>query len=583
MPRFAGCERVIRPRSFFRGRLLRRSPELLVNLEPTSRTVIQLIYRKFGNRIQAKDDLLSGLTVALALVPEAVAFAIIAGVPPLVGLYAAFMICLITAIAGGRPGMISGATGALAVIMVGLVKLGNEKGEALGLGDNAGLQYLFLAVILMGIIQILCGALRLGRFVRLIPQPVMFGFVNGLAIVIFQAQFPMFTESPTTPGAEWLSGGSMALMLGLVLLTMLISFFLPKLTTQVPASLVGIIVVSLIVIGFSLDTLVVGDMSKIGGGLPSLVSFSVPLNWETLSFIAPFSFILAAVGLIESLMTLTLIDELTETRGRANRECVGQGIANIVTGFFGGMGGCAMIGQSMINIRSGGRGRLSGISAGLFLLCFILFASPLIERIPLGALTGVMFMVVIGTFEWSSIRILRKIPVSDAFVIILVSVITVVTHNLALAVITGVVVSALVFAWKSAHHIHRESEIREDGAKVYYLHGPLFFGSVSDFATEFSPSQDPEVVIVDLMDSRVWDHSGLEAIQKLAERYRAEGKTLKLQHISANCRQLLEKAGSLVDVIVLEDDPTYIVANLKKSDRTPSARTAKEDEPLLGS
>lgn len=554
-----------------------------MNLEPTSRTVIQLIYRKFGNRIQAKDDLLSGLTVALALVPEAVAFAIIAGVPPLVGLYAAFMICLITAIAGGRPGMISGATGALAVIMVGLVKLGNEKGEALGLGDNAGLQYLFLAVILMGIIQILCGALRLGRFVRLIPQPVMFGFVNGLAIVIFQAQFPMFTESPTTPGAEWLSGGSMALMLGLVLLTMLISFFLPKLTTQVPASLVGIIVVSLIVIGFSLDTLVVGDMSKIGGGLPSLVSFSVPLNWETLSFIAPFSFILAAVGLIESLMTLTLIDELTETRGRANRECVGQGIANIVTGFFGGMGGCAMIGQSMINIRSGGRGRLSGISAGLFLLCFILFASPLIERIPLGALTGVMFMVVIGTFEWSSIRILRKIPVSDAFVIILVSVITVVTHNLALAVITGVVVSALVFAWKSAHHIHRESEIREDGAKVYYLHGPLFFGSVSDFATEFSPSQDPEVVIVDLMDSRVWDHSGLEAIQKLAERYRAEGKTLKLQHISANCRQLLEKAGSLVDVIVLEDDPTYIVANLKKSDRTPSARTAKEDEPLLGS
>ncbi|MAS96344.1 MAG: sodium-independent anion transporter [Verrucomicrobiales bacterium] len=545
--------------------------------------MIQLIYRKFGNRIQAKDDLLSGLTVALALVPEAVAFAIIAGVPPLVGLYAAFMICLITAIAGGRPGMISGATGALAVIMVGLVKLGNEKGEALGLGDNAGLQYLFLAVILMGIIQILCGALRLGRFVRLIPQPVMFGFVNGLAIVIFQAQFPMFTESPTTPGAEWLSGGSMALMLGLVLLTMLISFFLPKLTTQVPASLVGIIVVSLIVIGFSLDTLVVGDMSKIGGGLPSLVSFSVPLNWETLSFIAPFSFILAAVGLIESLMTLTLIDELTETRGRANRECVGQGIANIVTGFFGGMGGCAMIGQSMINIRSGGRGRLSGISAGLFLLCFILFASPLIERIPLGALTGVMFMVVIGTFEWSSIRILRKIPVSDAFVIILVSVITVVTHNLALAVITGVVVSALVFAWKSAHHIHRESEIREDGAKVYYLHGPLFFGSVSDFATEFSPSQDPEVVIVDLMDSRVWDHSGLEAIQKLAERYRAEGKTLKLQHISANCRQLLEKAGSLVDVIVLEDDPTYIVANLKKSDRTPSARTAKEDEPLLGS
>ena len=545
--------------------------------------MIQLIYRKFGNRNQSKDDLLSGLTVALALVPEAVAFAIIAGVPPLVGLYAAFMICLITAIAGGRPGMISGATGALAVIMVGLVKFGNEKGEALGLGSDAGLQYLFLAVILMGIIQIICGALRLGRFVRLIPQPVMFGFVNGLAIVIFQAQFPMFTESPTTPGAEWLSGGSLALMLGLVILTMLISFFLPKFTTQVPASLVGIIVVSLIVIAFGLNTLLVGDMSKIGGGLPSLVSFNIPLNWDTLTFIAPFSFILASVGLIESLMTLTLIDELTETRGKANRECVGQGIANIVTGFFGGMGGCAMIGQSMINIRSGGRGRLSGIAAGLFLLCFILFASPLIERIPLAALTGVMFMVVIGTFEWSSIRILRKIPKSDAFVIVFVSVVTVVTHNLALAVISGVIISALVFAWKSAHHIHREAEIREDGVKVYYLHGPLFFGSVGDFATEFSPSDDPDTVIVDMMDSRVWDHSGLEAIQKLAERYRSEGKTLKLQHISSNCRQLLENAGSMVDVIVLEDDPIYIVANLKKSERTPSARLAKEEDPLLES
>lgn len=516
--------------------------------------MIQIIYRKFGNRLQAKDDLLSGLTVALALVPEAVAFAIIAGVPPIVGLYAAFLVCLITAVAGGRPGMISGATGALAVIMVGLVKIGNERGEALGLGEQAGLQYLFAAVILMGVIQIACGALRLGRFVRLIPQPVMFGFVNGLAIVIFQAQFPMFTESPTVPGSAWLSGGSLLLMLGLVLLTMSISFFLPKLTTQVPASLVGIVVVSLIVIGFSLDTLVVGDMSSIGGALPTLVNFTIPLNWDTLVFIAPFSFILAAVGLIESLMTLTLIDELTETRGQSNRECVGQGVANIVTGFLGGMGGCAMIGQSIINIRSGGRGRLSGIAAGLFLLSFILFASPLIERIPLAALTGVMFMVVIGTFEWSSIRILRKIPKSDAFVIVLVSLVTVVTHNLALAVISGVIVSALAFAWKSAHHIHRETEIREDGSKVYYLHGPLFFGSIQDFSTEFSPAEDPDVVIVDLMDSRVWDHSGLEAIQKLAERYRSLGKTLKLQHISANCRDLLQKAGSLVDVIVLEDD-----------------------------
>jgi SulP family sulfate permease len=533
--------------------------------------VIDLIYRKFGNRLQAKDDLLSGLTVALALVPEAIAFAIIAGVPPLVGLYAAFLVCLITAIAGGRPGMISGATGALAVIMVGLVKIGNEKGQELGLGEEAGLQYLFVAVILMGIIQITCGAFRLGRFVRLIPQPVMFGFVNGLAIVIFMAQFPMFTDAPTESDAPWLQGGSLFLMLGLVFLTMAISFFLPKFTTAVPASLVGIIVVSLIVIGFGLNTLLVGDMSSVEGGFPMPVSFTIPLNLDTFIFIAPFSFILAAVGLIESLLTLTLIDELTETRGSSNRECVGQGIANIVTGFFGGMGGCAMIGQSIINIRSGGRGRLSGIAAGLFLICFILFASALIERIPLAALTGVMFMVVIGTFEWSSIRILKKIPKSDAFVILLVSIVTVVTHNLALAVILGVVVSALVFAWKSAHHVHRETEIREDGSKVYYIHGPLFFGSIQDFNNEFSPSEDPDVVVVDMMDSRVWDHSGLEAIQKLAARYRANGKTLKLQHISRNCQQLLETAGSMVDVIVLDDDPIYIVANLKKENRTPSA------------
>lgn len=533
--------------------------------------MIQIIYRKFGNRLQTKDDLLSGLTVALALVPEAIAFAIIAGVPPLVGLYAAFMICLVTAICGGRPGMISGATGALAVIMVGLVKFGNEKGVELGLGDNAGLQYLFLAVILMGIIQILCGAFKLGRFVRLIPQPVMFGFVNGLAIVIFMAQFPMFTENPIVPGSAWLQGNALYLMLGLVFLTMAISFFLPKLTTAFPASLAGIIVVSLIVIGFGLDTLVVKDMSSIKGGLPSLINITIPLNLDTLMFIAPFSFILAAVGLIESLLTLTLIDELTETRGQSNRECVGQGVANIITGFFGGMGGCAMIGQSIINIRSGGRGRLSGIAAGVFLICFILFASSLIEKIPLAALTGVMFMVVIGTFEWSSIRILRKIPKSDAFVILLVSIVTVVSHNLALAVTAGVIVSALVFAWKSAHHVHRETEIREDGAKVYYIHGPLFFGSIQDFSNEFTPSEDPDVVIVDMMDSRVWDHSGLEAIQKLAERYRTNEKTLKLQHISRNCRQLLEKAGTMVDVIVLEDDPTYIVANLKKENRTPSA------------
>ena len=534
-------------------------------------SVFKLIYRKFGHRIHAKDDLLSGLTVALALVPEAVAFAIIAGVTPIIGLYAAFMVCLITAIIGGRPGMISGATGALAVIMVSFVILGDQRGEALGLGPNMGVQYLFAAVILMGVIQIGCGCLKLGRFVRLIPQPVMFGFVNGLAIVIFEAQFPMFTESPTSNDSTWLTGYDLSLMLGLVALTMAIIYFLPKFTTQIPSSLVAIVSVSGLVIGLELDTLVVMDMASIGGSLPNIVSFDIPIGWETFLFIAPVAVILAAVGLIESLMTLTLIDELTETRGNSTRECVGQGVANVVTGFFGGMGGCAMIGQSIINIRSGGRGRLSGISAGLFLLAFILFASKLIEEIPLAALTGVMFMVVLGTFEWSSIRILRKIPKTDAFVIIMVSTITVVTHNLALAVISGVIVSALGFAWKSAQHIHRDAEIRKDGTKVYFLHGPLFFGSVTDFNLGFTPSEDPDSVVVDMKESRVWDHSGLEAIHKLGSRYHSVGKTVKLQHISQNCRNLLAKAGSMVDVIVLPEDPSYHVANLNKAEEGSTA------------
>lgn len=534
--------------------------------------MFKLIYRKFGNRIHAKDDILSGLTVALALVPEAVAFAIIAGVTPIIGLYAAFIICLVTAVLGGRPGMISGATGALAVIMVSLVILGNERGEDLGLGPDMGTQYLFATVIFMGIVQIGCGVLKLGRFVRLIPQPVMFGFVNGLAIVIFEAQFPMFTESPTTPGSSWLAGNDIYLMLGLVTLTMGIIHFLPKLTTQLPSSLVAIVSISCLVIGLNLDTLVVRDMASIGGKLPNLVTFTIPFNWDTLEFITPFAFILAAVGLIESLMTLTLIDELTETRGNSTRECLGQGTANVITGFFGGMGGCAMIGQSIINIRSGGRGRLSGIAAGLFLLCFILFASSLIERIPLAALTGVMFMVVIGTFEWSSLRILRKIPKTDAFVIIMVSAITVITHNLALAVITGVIVSALGFAWKSAQHIHRNTEIQKDGTKVYFLHGPLFFGSITDFSQGFDPAEDPKHVVVDMMESRVWDHSGLEAIQKLGVRYNTIGKTLKLRHISSNCRALLKKAGSMVDIEILPDDPSYHVANLVRSERVPSSR-----------
>lgn len=504
-----------------------------------------------------KNDLLSGLTVALALVPEAVAFAFVAGVEPLVGLYAAFMVGLITACIGGRPGMISGATGALAVVMVALVA-------------DHGVEYLFATVVLMGVIQITAGALRLGKFIRMVPHPVMLGFVNGLAIVIFLAQLSQF-GSPGEPGwlagtfmegsivdVAWLSGSELYSLLGLVFLTMLIIHFLPRLTTAVPSSLVAIVTVTLLVVGLNLDTRVVGDVASIKGGLPSFHIPAVPLNWETLTIIFPYAVILAAIGLIESLLTLRLVDEITESRGRGNRECVGQGVANTVTGFFGGMGGCAMIGQSMINVNSGGRGRLSGISAALFLLLFILVASPLIEQIPLAALIGVMFIVVIGTFEWSSFRVIRKVPKSDALVLVLVSAVTVAT-DLAVAVVVGVIVSALVFAWEHAKHIRVESREDHRGSTVYAVSGPLFFGSVTSFLEQFDPAQANEDVVVDFAESRVCDHSGLEAIDTLAERYLNAGKTLHLVHLSAECKQLLRKAGNLVEVNVIED-PRYFVA-----------------------
>ena len=504
-----------------------------------------------------KNDLLSGLTVALALVPEAVAFSFVAGVEPLVGLYAAFMVGLITACIGGRPGMISGATGALAVVMVSLVA-------------THGVEYLFATVVLMGILQILAGVFKLGKFIRMVPHPVMLGFVNGLAIVIFLAQLSQFGVAGE-PGwlsgtflegsvidIAWLEGRDMNLLLGLVFLTMCIIHFLPKLTKAVPSSLAAIVVVSLLVIGLQLDTRVVGDIASIAGGLPSFHIPMVPLNFETLSIIFPYAVILAAIGLIESLLTLRLVDEITETRGRGNKECIGQGVANTVTGFFGGMGGCAMIGQSMINVNSGGRGRLSGISAALFLLLFILVASPLIEQIPLAALIGVMFIVVIGTFEWSSFRIIRKVPKQDAMVLVLVSGVTVAT-DLAVAVVVGVIVSALVFAWENAKHIRIEAREDHKGSTVYAVIGPLFFGSVTSFLEHFDPQQDNDDVVIDFARSRVADHSGLEAIDSLAERYLNAGKTLHLVHLSAECKKLLRKAGSLVEVNVIED-PHYFVA-----------------------
>ena len=493
-----------------------------------------------------KADLLSGLTVALALVPEAVAFAFVAGVHPLVGIYAAFMVGLITASIGGRPGMISGATGALAVVMVDLVA-------------SHGVEYLFAAVVLMGVFQIGAGVLRLGKFIRMVPHPVMLGFVNGLAIVIFLAQLKQFQEEKAPGQWEWLSGDPMIWMLGLVALTMAIIHFLPRLTKAIPSSLAAIIVVSALVIGFDLDTRTVGDMASIAGGLPEFHIPSVPLNWETLYIILPYSIVLAAIGLIESLLTLSLIDEITETRGKGNKECIAQGTANVVTGMFGGMGGCAMIGQSMINVNSGGRGRLSGISAALFLLTFVLFAAELIEMIPLAALVGVMFMVVLGTFEWSSFRIIRKIPKHDAFVLVLVSGVTVAT-DLAVAVVVGVIVSALVFAWEHAKEIRAEVSTDRLGGKVYELHGPLFFASVNHFHDLFDPKNDPDDVVVEFHHSRVCDHSGIEAIDTLAERYLNAGKRLHLRHLSEECRLLLKKAGDMVEVNVIED-PRYHVAD----------------------
>ncbi len=578
-----------------------------------------------------KNDVLSGITVALALVPEAIAFAFVAGVSPLIGLYSAFFIGLITAIFGGRPGMISGATGAMAVVVVGLVAL-------------HGVEYLFPTVILCGILQILIGVGRLGKLIRMVPHSVMLGFVNGLAIVIGMAQLGSFKTLSADLHLVYLTGTSLWMMLALVLLTMAIIWLLPKMTSAVPASLAAILTVTLLSVAINHSMNVpgngnvlatVGDMLQantiaaeikeareeratvrprprkllgkeanvtasydlaaavdpvqaekaeaedallvarvleenegkeagISGGLP--IPFfldekytSVPFRMETLKIIFPFAIILCGVGLIESLMTLTLIDEITETRGQGNRECIGQGAANVVCGLFGGMGGCAMIGQSLINVNSGGRGRLSGITASVCLLMFVLFLAKYIEQIPMAALVGVMFMVVIGTFEWASLKMVRRMPRSDVFVMVLVAGYTVVMHDLASAVILGVIVSALVFAWQHATHMGADIKYNEFGSKIYQVHGPLFFASVSSFKDMFDVNEDPEDVVVDFYYSRVYDQSGLEAISTLAEKYQASGKRLHLTHLSPECRTLLDKAGDLVEVN-LSEDPQYHIA-----------------------
>ena len=501
--------------------------------------MFKLIHKRVPSN--AKNDILSGLTVALALVPEAVAFALLAGLNPLVGLYAAFTIGIVTSILGGRPGMISGATGAIAVVIGTLVAL-------------HGVEYLFAAVVLTGIIQIVFGLLRMGKFIRLVPHPVFLGFVNGLAIVIFLSQVKQFKV-----GDEWITGTPLALMLVIVAITMMIIHFLPKLTRAVPSTLVAIVIGTLAVLFLGLDTRTVGDIAPIGGIFPPFHLPDVPLSIDMLKIVFPYAIVMALVGLIESLLTLNLIDDLTETTGQPNRECIGQGVANTVTGFFGGMGGCAMVGQSLINIKSGGRGRLSGIVASLVLLFFILYLAKYIEMIPVAVLIGVMMMVVIGTFEWGSFRLFGKVPLPDIIVGISVAVITVLTDNLALAVIAGVIMSALSYAWESAGKIHSMEENESDGKKTYRIHGALFFASINTFHSIFNPKEDPKNVYIDFEDSRVIDHSAIQAIDKLAERYQKEGKTLHLMHLSEECRLLLKTARNLVEVNVLED-PQYHVA-----------------------
>jgi len=489
-------------------------------------------------KVDYKNEILSGLTVALALIPEAVAFALIAGLSPLTGLYAAFVMGFVTSILGGRPGMISGATGAVAVVLVVLAK-------------DFGVEYVFGAVILAGLMQIAAGLLRMGKLMRLVPHPVIFGFVNGLAIIIGMSQLDQFKVD-----GAWMTGPTMYLMVGLVLLTMLIIWGLPKLTKVVPSSLVAILTIWGIVAALGLETKTVGDIASISGGFPPFHLPSIPFTFETLQIIFPYAAIMAGVGLIESLLTLNIIDEITETRGRGNKEAVAQGIANITSGLFSGMGGCAMIGQSLINISSGARARLSGIFASVMLLIFIMFGAELIEQLPMAALTGLMIMVAIGTFEWASLRTINKMPKSDIFVMVLVTAVTALLHNLALAVIVGVIIAALVFAWDNAKRIRARKRVDENGVKHYEIYGPLFFGSTTIFNSKFDVLNDPEEVVIDFAESRVVDMSAIEALNKITERYSKVGKKVHLKHLSKDCINLLNNAEEIIDVNVLED-PKY--------------------------
>jgi SulP family sulfate permease len=503
----------------------------------------------FSKKINYKTEVLAGLTVAMTMMPESLSFAILAGFPPLTGLYAAFIMGLVTSVLGGRPGLISGGAGATVIVLIALMK-------------SHGLEYVFAAVALAGLIQIAVGLFKLGKFVRLVPQPVMFGFVNGLAVVIFMAQLEQF-KTVVNGQSVWLSGSAFWIMLGLVSLTIAIVVLLPKLTKAVPASLAAIVIVFLLALGFGIDTRTVRDIAAVGGGFPPFHIPEVPFDLEMLKVILPYGLIMACVGLTEGLLTLNIVDEITATKGNSNRECLAQGTANILNGFFTGMGGCPMIAQTQVNLSAGARSRLSGIVASLIILCIVLFGAPLIEKVPMAALTGVMIMAAIGTFEWMSFRIINKMPKQDVFVGILVAVITVWLHNLALAVLIGVILSALVFAWESAKRIRARKYTDAEGVKHYEIYGPLFFGSVTAFNEKFDVGNDPLRVIVDFKDSRVADMSGIEALNKLTERYRSSGKHLLLKHLSPDCRLLLKNAEDVIVVNILED-PKYNIATDKK-------------------
>ncbi len=500
----------------------------------------------FSQKVNYKNEVLAGLTVAMTMIPESLSFAILAGFPPLVGLYAAFIMGFITSVFGGRPGLVSGGAGATVVVLIALMK-------------SSGIDYVFAAVALAGLIQILIGLFKLGKFIRLVPQPVMYGFVNGLAVIIFMAQLEQF-KTVVNGQIVWLTGSPLFIMTGLVALTIAIVVFLPKFTKAVPPSLAAIIVVFLIVLGFGIHTKTVQDIAAVSGGFPPFHVPAVPFSLETFKLIFPYSLIMAAVGLTEGLLTLNLVDEITATRGNSNRECIAQGSANILNGFFFGMGGCPMIAQTLVNLSAGARARLSGIIASLTILLIIFFGAPVIGRVPLAALTGVMIMVAVGTFEWISFKIINKMPKQDVFVGILVALITIWLHNLALAVLIGVIISALVFAWESAKRIRARKYTDKNSIKHYEIYGPLFFGSVTAFNEKFDLEDDPAEVIIDFKESRVADMSAIEALNKLTERYHQAGKKLHLKHLSKDCRLLLKNADDVIDVNIIEDPEYYVAA-----------------------